>query len=150
MLRGLRNSTLVAQLVKTPPATQETQVQFLGGEDSWRRDRLPAPVFSGFPGGSADEDSTCGAGDLGPVPGSGRSAGEGTGSPLQYSWASLVAQLVKTPPAVQGSVPGRGRSPGEGKGNPLQYSGLENAMDCLVHGVAESQTQLSDLHSLNH
>ena len=37
-----------------------------------------------------------------------------------------------------GSIPGLGRSPGEGKGHPLQYSGLENSMDCIVHGVAES------------
>ena len=36
-----------------------------------------------------------------------------------------------------GSIPGLGRSPGEGKGYPLQYSGLENSMDCIVHGVAE-------------
>jgi len=39
-----------------------------------------------------------------------------------------------------GSIPGLGRSPGEGKGYPLQYSGLENSMDCIVHGVAESDT----------
>ena len=39
-----------------------------------------------------------------------------------------------------GSSPGLGGSPGEGKGYPLQYSGLENSMDCLVHGVAESDT----------
>ena len=39
-----------------------------------------------------------------------------------------------------GSVPGLGRSPAEGKGYPLQYSGLENSMDCVVHGVAKSQT----------
>ena len=45
-----------------------------------------------------------------------------------------------------GSIPGLGRSPGEGKGYPLQYSGLENSMDCTVHGVAKSQTQLSDSH----
>ena len=38
------------------------------------------------------------------------------------------------------SIPGFGRTPGEGKGYPLQYSGLENSMDCIVHGVAESQT----------
>ena len=44
------------------------------------------------------------------------------------------------------SIPGLGRSPGEGKGNPLQYSGLENSMDCLVHGVAKSRTRLSDFH----
>jgi len=42
------------------------------------------------------------------------------------------------------SIPGLGRSPGEGKGYPLQYSGLENSTDCVVHGVAESQTRLSD------
>ena len=43
-----------------------------------------------------------------------------------------------------GSIPGLGSSPGEGKGYPLQYSGLENSLDCIVHGVAESQTQLSN------
>ena len=43
-----------------------------------------------------------------------------------------------------GSIPGL--SPGEGKGYPLQYSGLENSMDCMVHGVAKSCTQLSNLH----
>ena len=39
-----------------------------------------------------------------------------------------------------GSIPGLGRCPAEGNGKPLQYSGLENAMDCIVHGVAESDT----------
>ena len=61
----------------------------------------------GFLGGSDGKDSACSAGDL-------------------------------------GSIPGLGRSPGEGKGYPLQYSGLENSMDCMVHGVTESQTWLSD------
>ena len=45
-----------------------------------------------------------------------------------------------------GSIPGLGRSPGEGKGYPLQDSGLENPRDCIVHGMAKSQTQLSDFH----
>ena len=62
--------------------------------------------------------------------------------------ASLIAQLVKNPPASAGdagSVPGLGRSPGGGHGNPLQYSCLENPMDrgalwVTVHGVAKSQT----------
>ena len=54
----------------------------------------------GFPCDSAGKESTCNAGDPGLIPGSGRSAGEGTGYPLQYSWASLVAQLVKNPPAM--------------------------------------------------
>ena len=44
------------------------------------------------------------------------------------------------------SIPGLGRSAGEGNGYPLQYSGLENSMDCLVHGVAKNWTQLSDFH----
>ena len=55
---------------------------------------------SGFPGGSAGTESTCNAGDPGLIPGMGRSTGEGIGYPLQYSWASLVAQLVKNLPAV--------------------------------------------------
>ena len=45
-----------------------------------------------------------------------------------------------------GSTPVLGRSPGEGKGYPLQYSGLENSMDCIVHGAAKSQTRLSHFH----
>ena len=72
----------------------------------WRRNRLPTPVFSGFLCGSADKESACNAGDL-------------------------------------GSIPGWGRSP---EGHPLQYSDLENSMDCIVHGVAKSQTPLSNFH----
>ena len=68
------------------------------GTIHWRRDRLPTPVFLGFPCGSVGKESACNVGDL-------------------------------------GSIPGLGRSPGEGKGYPLQYSGLENSMDCIVHGV---------------
>ena len=75
----------------------------------WRRDRLLTSVFLGFPCGSAGKESTCNVGDL-------------------------------------GLIPGLGRSPGEGKGYPLQYSGLENSMDCIVHGVAKSQTRLSVFH----
>ena len=43
-----------------------------------------------------------------------------------------------------GSIPGLGRSPREGKGYPLQYSGLENFMDCIVHGVAKCQLQVTE------
>ena len=60
-----------------------------------------------------------------------------------------MAQLVKESACNAedlGSIPGLGRSPGEGKGYPLQYSGLENSMGGIVHGVAKSQTQLSDFH----
>ena len=52
-------------------------------------------------GSSADKESACSAGDPGSIPGSGRSPGEGIGYPLQYSWASLVAQTVKNLPAMQ-------------------------------------------------
>ena len=45
-----------------------------------------------------------------------------------------------------GLTPGLERTPGEGKGHPLQYSGLENSIDCLVHGVTKSWTQQSDFH----
>ena len=55
----------------------------------------------GFPGGSAGKESTCNAGNPDSIPGSGRSDGEGIDYPLQDSWASLVAQLVKNPPAMQ-------------------------------------------------
>jgi len=60
-------------------------------------------MLMAFPGNSANKESACVAGDL-------------------------------------GSIPGLGRSPGEGNGYPLQYSGLENSMDCIVHGVAKSRT----------
>ena len=51
----------------------------------------------GFPESSVGKESACNSGDLGLIPGLGRSAGEGTGYLIQYSWASLVAQLVKNP-----------------------------------------------------
>ena len=53
-----------------------------------------------------------------------------------------MAQLVKNPPSIWENIPELGRSPGEGNGNLLQYSGLENSMDCIVHGI----TRLSDFH----
>ena len=65
--------------------------------------------FLGFFGGSAGKESACNVGDL-------------------------------------GLIPGLGRSPGEGNGYPLQYSGLENSMDCIVHGVTKSRTRLSDFY----
>ena len=54
----------------------------------------------GFPGSSAGKESACHAGDPSSIPGSGRSPGEGMGYPLQYSWASVVAQTVKNPHAI--------------------------------------------------
>ena len=73
----------LAQLVKNPPAMQETWF------DTWvgkrRRNRLPTPVFFSFPCDSAGKESACNVGDLGLIPGLGRSPGEGKGYPLQYS-----------------------------------------------------------------
>ena len=69
-------------------------------------------LFSILPCGSAGKEYACNAGDL-------------------------------------GSIPGLGRSLGEEKGYPLQYSGLENSMDCTVHGVAKSLTGLSNFEFLN-
>ena len=60
-----------------------------------------------------------------------------------------MAQLVKKSACNAGDlglIPGLGRSPGEGKGYLFQYSGLENSMDCTVHEVAKSQTQLNDFY----
>ena len=78
-------ASLVAQLVKNPPAMQETLVRFLAGEVPLEKDRLPTPVFFGFPCGSAGKKSACNVGDLDLIPGLGRTPGEGKGYPLQYS-----------------------------------------------------------------
>ena len=79
---------------------QETQIRSLGWEQ-------PSPVFlHGFPGGSDGKESTCSVGDLGSIPGLGRSSGEGNGNPLQYSclenpmdrgaaWRAIVHGEVK-------------------------------------------------------
>ena len=55
------------------------------GKIPWKRDRLPTAMFLGFPGGSDGKESACNVGDLGLIPGSGRSPGGGHGNPLQYS-----------------------------------------------------------------
>ena len=54
----------------------------------------------GFPGSSAGKESACNAGDPSSIPELGKSPGEGIGYPLQYSWASLVAHMVKNPSAM--------------------------------------------------
>ena len=60
-----------------------------------------------------------------------------------------MAQLVKNSPLMWetwGLIPGLGQSAGEGKSYPFQYSRLQNSMDCIVHGVTKSQTQLGEFH----
>ena len=91
---------------------------------------------------SIGEESACNAGDLSSIPGSGRAAGEGIDYPLQYSWASLVAWLVKNPPSMQETwVQSLGWEDSLEKGYPLQYFSLENSMElCIVHRVTELDT----------
>ena len=128
-----------AQVVKNPPACRRPGFDPRVGKISWRKERLPTPVF--WPGKFHGLYSS--------ISGSGISTGEGIGYPLQYSWTSLVAQLVKESACSTGGlglIPGLGRSPGEGKGYLLQYSDLEDSMNCIVHVVAKSQTWLSNFH----
>ena len=105
-------ASLIAQLVKSPPVMRRPQFNCWVGKIPWRKNSLPTVAFLGFPCGSAGKISACNMGDL-------------------------------------GSIPGLGRSPGEGKGYPLQYAGLENSIDCIVHGTTKSQTRLSDFHFLS-
>ena len=72
-----RGASLIAQLVKNPTAMQETLVWFWARKIPWKKDRLPTPVFLGFPCGLAGKESACNEGDLGSIPGLGRSPGEG-------------------------------------------------------------------------
>ena len=106
----------------------------------------------GFPSSSVGKESTCNAGDPGLISGLGRSGREGIGYPHQYSWASLVAQVVKNWPAMWDTwVQSLGWEdpPEKGKVYPLQYPCLENPTDrgawlATVHGVTKSQTRLSN------
>ena len=66
----------------------------------WKSKTCLYTNLGGFPDSLAGKESTCHAGDPGLIPGSGRSPGEGIGYPPQYSWASLVAQMVKNPPSM--------------------------------------------------
>ena len=99
-------ASLIAQLVKNLPEMQETRFNSWVGKICWRRDRLPTPVFLGFPCGSAGKESACNVGDLGSIPGLGRSPGEGTGNPVQCSclenpmdrgaWQATVLRVTKS------------------------------------------------------
>ena len=95
----------MVQLVKNPPAMQETWVR----ENLLEKGKATHFSILGllFPGGSVGRESAHNAGNL-------------------------------------GSIPGLGRSPGEGKGHPFQYSGLENSMDCTVHGVTRKESDTTE------
>ena len=96
----------------------------------------------GFPGSSADKDSARNAGDPSSTPGSGKPAGEGIAHQLQYSWASLVAQLVKSPPAMWETwVQSLGQEDPLQKGTATHSSILAWRAPWtvyIVHGVTES------------
>ena len=101
--------------------------------------------FFHFPDSSVGKEPACNAGDPGLISGLRRSTGEGIGYPLQYSWASLVVQLIKNLPAMWETwVQSLGWEDPLEKGTlySLPYSGLESSMDCVVHRVAKSWTFL--------
>ena len=106
----------------------------------------PAP--RGFPDSSVGKESICNAGDPGLIPGSGRSAGEGIGYPLQYSWASLVAQLVKNLPTIRKTwVQPLGWQHSLEKGKATHCSILAWRIPWTVQSMgSQSQTLLSDFH----
>ena len=104
----------------------------------------------GFPDSSVGKESTCNAGDPGWFPGLGRSFGEGIGYPLQYSWVSLVAQLVKHPPAMRKTwLWSLGWEDPLEKGKATHSSILAWRIPCIVHGVAKSWTILSNFNFTN-
>ena len=107
-----------------------------------------------FPGGSAGKESICNAGDPGSFPGLGRCPEQGIGHLFQYSWASLVAQLVKNLPAMQKTW-----LQSLGQQDPLEEGMVTHSSSCLenprdggawwaaVYGVAQSRTRLKRLSS---
>ena len=97
----------------------------------WKRDRLPTPVFLGFPGGLEDKESACNAGDLGSIPGLKIAwKRDRLPTPVFLGFSGGSAGKESTCKAgYMGSIPGLGRSPGEGNGYPLQYFYPENFMD---------------------
>ena len=104
------------------------------------------PACLGFPSSSVGKESSCNAVDprfdswIGKIPW----RRDRLPTPVFLGFPGGSADKESACNAGDlGSVPGLERSPGEGKGYPLQYSGLENSMDYIVHGVAESRTRLS-------
>ena len=95
----------------------------------------------GFPDSSVGKEPACNAEDPSLIPGWGRSTGEGTGYPLQYSWASLVAQLVRNLPAKQETwVGSRGWEDPLEKGKATYSSIPAWRIPWTVHGISKSQT----------
>ena len=109
-------------------------------------------IKTGYLGSSADKESTCNAGDPSLSPGSVRSPGEGIGYSLQYSWASLVAQMVKNPPAMRETWIQSLGWEGSLEEGMATHSGIlawripmeRGAWWATVHGIAKSWTRLND------
>ena len=91
-------ASLIAQLVNNLPAMQETPFDSWVGKIHWRRDRQPTPVFLGFPCDSAGKESACNAGDLGLIPGLGRSLekGKATHSSILENAMDIVHRVTKS------------------------------------------------------
>ena len=152
----INKASLIAQLVKNPPAMQETPDRFLGQKDPLEKDRLPTPVFLDFPCDSAGKESACNAGNLGLDPWVGKIPWRRERLPTPVFWPgefrglyspwgrkeletterlslSQVVLVVKNPPAVAGdardesSILGSERSSGVENGTPLQYACLEKS-----------------------
>ena len=105
LLMGVSKATRPPQKKKTTKNKQKKPAKILVGTDwSLKKPLEHSPPNSklvlGFPDSSVGKESTCNAGDPGSLPEMGKSAGEGTGYPLQDSWASLLAQLVRNIPAM--------------------------------------------------
>ena len=124
----------------------------------WKCNKVSGPIFQiqsiilDFPDSSTGKESTCNAGDPSSIPESGRSTGEGIGYPLQYSWASPVAHMVKNLPAMWETwVRSQGWEDPLEEGTATHSSFLawkirmgREAWWATVQGVANSQTWLSD------
>ena len=148
------SSFLVAQLVKNPPAVQETPIQSLGFKVPLGMDRLPTPVFVGFWGNGNLLQCSCLENHRDGEPGGMPSMGSHRSG---HDWSDLAAAAEAFGSdskesacnvGEMGLIPGSGRSPGGRHHNPLQYSCLENPMDrgdwgATVRGVAKRGTRQS-------
>ena len=130
-------------------ANLQTEVWALLDHQAWQANNTHK--HTRFPESSVGEQSSCNAGGPALIPGSWRFAGERTGYPLQYSWVSLVAKLVKNRCSAGDlcSIPGLGRSPGGGKGypSPVFWPGEFHEIANMEKSMgSQSRTWLKDFH----
>ena len=156
-LTGPENLLLVHLLVATVSSIiQHWNLFSLGGQWGWVKEGwLFKANCAGFPDSSVGKESTCNAGDPGWIPGSGTSTGEG------IVFLGFKSKLKPTPVFLgfpcglagkefclqwgrPGFNPWVGKIPWRRERLPVQYSGLENSMNCIIHGVSKNQTRLSD------